>query len=99
MRRAVAGAAVRLNPPRSAGREVVGGKPAGGRGNDNVVNHQRRTREAPARKLGAGVGRRVARPYHGAVTGVERVQDSRPPKSIDASVVEGRRPARTGAAV
>ncbi len=49
--------------------------------------------------LRAGVGRRVARPHDGAAAGVERVQDSGRAECVDAAVAEGRRPARTGAAI
>ena len=49
--------------------------------------------------LRAGVGRRVARPHDGAVAGVERVQDAGRAQRVDAAVAEGRRPARTGAAI
>ena len=45
------------------------------------------------------VGRRVARPHDGAVGGVERVQDSGRTEREDATVAEGRRPARAGARV
>ena len=99
VRRAVAPAAGRAEPARIAGGEVVGGERAGGGDDDEVVDHQRRAREAPARDLRAGVGRRVARPHDGAVAGVERVQDSGRAKCVDATVAEGRRPARTGAAI
>ena len=74
VRRAVA-AAGRAEPARLAGGEVVGDERAGV-DDDQVVDHQGRAREAPARDLGAGVGRRVARPHDAAVTGVEHVQDS-----------------------
>ena len=47
----------------------------------------------------AGVGRRIARPHDVAVTGVERVQNCGRAKCVDATVAEGRRRARTGAAV
>ena len=47
----------------------------------------------------AGVGRRVARPDDGAITGVERVQDPGRAKRVDATAAEGRRRARTGAAI
>ena len=97
--RAVAAAAGRAEPARIAGGDVVGGEPAGGGDDDDVVDHQRRAREAPARNLRAGVGRRVARPHDGAVAGVERVQDSGRAERVDATVAEGRRPARTGAAI
>ena len=99
LRRAVAAAAVRAEPARIAGGEVVGGERAGGGDDDEVADHQRRAREAPARDLRAGVGRRVARPHDGAVAGVERVQDSGRAKRVDATVAEGRRRARTGAGI
>ena len=99
MRRAVAAAAGRAEPARIAGGEVVGDELAGGGDDHDVVDHQRRAREAPARDLHAGVGRRVARPDDGAVTGVERVHDSGRAECVDATVAEGRRRARTGAAI
>src|SRR5437870_8470466 len=99
MWRAVATAAGRAQPAPIAGGEVVGDEPASGGYDDGVVNHQWRAREAPDRNLDAGVGRRVARPHDGAVTGIERVQDSRRAERIYASVVDGRRPARTGAGI
>ncbi len=51
MRRAVAVAAVRAEPARLAGGEVVGDELAGGGDDDDVVDHQRRAREAPGRNL------------------------------------------------
>ncbi len=99
MWRAVAPAAGRAEPARIAGGDVVGGERAGGGDDDDVADHQRRAREAPARDLRAGVGRRVARPDDGAVTGVERVQDSGRAECVDAAVAEGRRRARTGAGI
>ena len=99
MRRAVAAAARRADPARLAGGEVVGGERAGRGDDDDVVDDQRRAREAPVRDLRAGVGRRVARPHDGAVAGVERVQDSGRAERVDAAVAEGRRRARTGAAI
>src|SRR5271157_3190344 len=99
MWRAVAGAAGRAEPARITGGEVVGDQPAGGGDDDDVVNHQWRACEAPVRDLRAGVGRRVARPNDRAVTGVECVQDSGRTKCVYATVAEGRRRARTGAAI
>src|SRR3989442_12086644 len=99
MWRAVATATGRAEPARLAGGRIVAGEPAGGGHDDEVVNHQRRAREAPTRELRACVGRRVARPHDGAVTGVQRVHDSGRTKCVDATVAHGRRPARTGAAI
>src|SRR5438093_12114281 len=82
-----------------AGRDVVRDEPAGGGHDDDVVDYQGRAREAPARVRCARVGRCVARPDDGAVMGVERVHDSGRPECVDATVAEGRRPARTGAAI
>src|SRR5439155_21310734 len=65
----------------------------------DVVNHQGRARETPARDFLPSVGCRVARPHDRTVTGVERVQDSGCTKCIDATVAEGWRPARTGAGI
>src|SRR3989442_4291035 len=99
MWRAVAGAAVRAEPARLAGGEVVSDERAGGGDDDDFVDHQRRARKAPARDLLAVVGRRVARPHDGAVSGVERVQDSGPTECVHATVADGRRPARTGTGI
>src|SRR5215207_8707701 len=99
MRRAVTRAAIRPEPARLAGGEVVGGELAGGGDDDEVVDDQRRAREAPARDFRAGVGGHVARPHDGAVTGVERVQDSGRTQGVHAAVAESRRRARTGAAI
>src|SRR5436309_1624429 len=99
MWRAVATAAGGAQPAPITGGEVVGDEPAGNGDDDEVVNHQWRARKAPARNLDAGVGRRVARPHYDTLTSVERVQDSRRAKRIYAPVVEGRRPARTGAGI
>jgi hypothetical protein len=99
MWRAVASAAVRAEPARFAGGEVVGDEPAGGGDDDDIASHQWRAREAPARNLLAGVGRRVARPHDGAATGVERVQDSGRTECVYATVAEGRRRARTSACI
>src|SRR5438132_13058232 len=99
MWRAVATAAIRAEPARLAGGEVVGDERAGGGDDDDAVDHQRRARKAPARHLLLGVGRRVARPHDGAVAGVERVHDSGPTECVHATVTERRRPARTGAAI
>src|SRR5439155_3003537 len=89
----------RAEPARMAGRDVVRDEPAGGGDDDDVVDYQGRAREAPARVRCAGVGRCVARPDDGAVTGVECVHDSGRPECVDATVAESRRPARTGAAI
>src|SRR5438874_2238837 len=99
MRRAVATAAVRAEPARFAGGQVVGDELAGGGDDDDVVDHQWRAREAPARDLLAGVGPSVARPHDGAVTGIERVHDSGRTERVYATVAEGRRAARTSARI
>src|SRR5918996_4591320 len=99
MRRAVAGTAGRAEPSRITGGDVVGGERTGGRDDDDVADDQRRARKAPARKLRARVGCRVARPRDGAVTGVERIQDSGRTKCVYATTAERRRPARTGATI
>src|SRR5437773_269541 len=99
MWRAVAAAAGRADPAPLTGGEIVGGEPAPGGGDDDVANNQWRAREAPARYLRAGIGRRIARPHHGAVTGIERVQDSGRAECVDATVAQGRRRARTGAGI
>src|SRR6266446_3375368 len=99
MWRAVASAARRAEPAPIASGGVVGDQLPSGGGNDDVIDHQRRARETPARDLLAGVGRRVARPHERAVTGVERVQDASRTKCVHATVAESRRPARTGAAI
>src|ERR1700682_1249127 len=99
MWRAVAGAAVRAEPARLARGEVVADKLASGGDDDDVAHHQRRARKSPARDLRAGVGRCVAPPHDGAVSGVERVQDSGPTECVHPTVAGGRRPARTGAAI
>ncbi len=99
MWRAVATAAGRAEPARIAGGEVVGDERAGGGDDDDVVDHQRRARKAPVRDLRVGVGRRVARPHDGAVTGVEHVQDSGRTECVYATAAEGRRRARTGAGI
>ena len=99
VRRAVAPAVFRAEPARLPGGEIVGGERAGSGGDDDVADHQRRARDAPVRDLSAGVGRRVARPDDGAVTGVERVQDSCSTERVDAAVAEGRRRARAGAGI
>ena len=52
-------------------------------------------RGAPSTHLGG----RVARPHHGPVTRVERVQDSCSTERVDATVAECRRCARAGASV
>src|SRR2546425_38385 len=79
--------------------EIVGGERAGDGDNDHVINHQRRTREAPIWNLPTSVGCGVARPHDLAVTGVERVQDPGRTEGVDAIFAEGGRCARTGAAV
>src|SRR2546422_2170292 len=99
MWRAVATATGRAQPARLAAGRIVAGEPAGSGHDDEVVYHQRRAREAPTRELRLCVGRRVARPHDGAVTGVERVHDSGPTECVDATVAEGRRPARTGTGI
>ena len=99
MWRAVARAAVRAEPARAAGGEVVGDELAGGGDDDDVVDHQRRAREAPVRDLRAGVGCGVARPHDGAVSRVQRVHDSGRAECVHAAVAEGRRRARTGTAI
>src|SRR5215471_18287452 len=99
MWRAVAPAAGRPEPAPRAGGEVIGDELARGGNDHNVADHQRRAREAPRRDLCAGVGRRIARPDDSAVTGVESVQDSGRAECVDVTVAEGRRRARTGAAI
>ena len=97
--RAVAPTAGRALPARMAGSDVVRGEHAGGRNDDNVANNQRRARKSPARDFRVSVRRRVARPDDGAVTRVERVQNSGRTKRIDATIAHDRRPSRTGAAI
>src|SRR6266498_5244584 len=99
MWRAVAGATVRAEPARLAGGEIVSDERARSGDDDDVADHQRRAREPPARNLLAGVRRRVARPHNGAITGVERVQDSGPTECVDPIVAEGRRAAGTGTGI
>ena len=77
LRGTVAPTAFRLNPALIAGGDVVGDEPARGRDDYNVIHHERRAREAPARKLGTRVGCRVASPHDRAAFGIECVQDSR----------------------
>ena len=72
-----------------AGGEVVGDERAGDGDDDDVVDHQRRARESPARDLRVGVGRRVPRPHDGAVPCVEHVQDSGRTERVYAAVAEG----------
>src|SRR5579859_4090158 len=60
--RAVAIAAVRAEPARGTGGQVVSGQLAGSGDDYHVAKNQRRTGEAPARRLHARVGRSVARP-------------------------------------
>ena len=99
MWRAVAPAAGRAEPAPIASGDVVGDERSRGGDDDDIVDHQWRAREAPARDFLAGVGRRVAGPHDRTVTGVERVQDPSRTKCVDATVAETRRPARTGAGV
>src|SRR5574341_1404263 len=99
MRRAVAAAAFRTEPALIPGGYVVCGEPAGGGHDHDVAHHQRRAGEAPARRLDARFGRGVTRPDDRAVAGVERVQDTSGPERVDATVTEGRRRARTDAAL
>src|SRR5205823_2283327 len=99
MRRAVAIAAVQLEPARFAGDGVVGGELACGGDNDEAIIHQWRAGEAPTRGLCVRVGSSIARPQDGAVAGVERVQDPGRAERVYAAVAEGRRRARTGARI
>src|SRR5437588_5108523 len=99
MWRAVATAAGRPEPAWTAGCDVVRGEPARGGHDDDVIDHQGRAGEAPARDVDGCVGRRVARPHHRAVTGVKRIHDSGRTKCVDAIVAERRRSARTGTAI
>src|SRR3990172_4745580 len=69
LRRAVATAALRTEPARLTGGDVVGNELARGGDDDHVVDHERRAREPPARDLRVGVGRHVAGPHAGAGTG------------------------------
>ena len=86
LRRAVTAAVLRAEPARLPCGGIVGGEPAGRGGDDEVVDHQWRARDAPVRDLPAGVGHRVARPDDRAVTGVERVQDAGSTERVDAAV-------------
>src|SRR5579864_1311205 len=99
MRRAVAHAVSRAGPAPGASVEVIGGELAGDADDDDIADHQWRAREAPVRSLRAGVGRRVARPYDRAITGVERIENSGGAECVYPVAIEGRRPARTGAAI
>ena len=99
VRRAVAPAAGLGEPARLAGGDLVGGEPAGGGDDEEVVDQQGRARDAPVRNLRAGVGHGVARPYDRAAAGVERVQDPGRAQGVDATVADGRRPSRAGAAL
>ena len=64
---------------------------------DQVVDHQRRAREAPTRDLLAGVCRRVARPHDGAVGGFEHIEDAGGPERVHPPAGQGGCGARPGA--
>jgi hypothetical protein len=98
MRRAVA-LAGRAGPARITGGEVIGKELTGRSDDDAIVGHYRRARETPVRNRRAVVGRHVSRPQDGAVIRIERVQDSGRAKCVYATVMEGRRRARTGAGI
>ena len=76
VRRAVAVAAIRREPPRRAGVPVVAGERADRADDDRVVHHQRRGREPPAGAGRVELGRHVARPDPGSGPRIERVQDA-----------------------
>ena len=97
--RAVASFVSRALPARIAGCDVVGSEHAGGRDDDSVANNQRRACKSPHWDFRLGIRCRVARPDDGAITSVERVQDSRRAKCVDAPVAQARRCARTGASI
>src|SRR5262245_57637854 len=103
MWRAVTRATSRAEPARLAGVQVIADELAGDGNNDDVVHHQRGAREAPVwdlrvsaseRGTPVSVGRRIVRPYDGAISGVERVQDSGCTEGVDPTIAEGRRRAR-----
>src|SRR5262245_51639532 len=78
------------DPARLACADVVGDQLAGGSYDHDVVNHQRGTGEAPTGHFGIAVGGDVAGPHHGAVAGIERVQNSGCAKRIHSTVADGR---------
>src|SRR5439155_18766625 len=97
--RAVAAAVLRTDPARLTGREVVGGERTGHGDDHDVVDHQRRARDAPFRDLPASVGCGIARPHGHAAGRVESVQYSGRAHCVDATLSECRCATRTGAAV
>ena len=99
VRRAVAAAVQRADPAQLAGGDVVPGERAIDADDHHVVDDERRARDAPERHFARGFGRGVVRPDHLAGAGVERIQHAGGAHRVDAILVNGRRAARTGAAV
>src|SRR5262249_13684135 len=99
VRRAIASAAGLRQPALVAGGAIVGDEPAARGGDNQVVNYQWGTREAPARELRPGAGGSIARAPDCTVGRVQRGQDAGRTEGVHAAVGEGRGRTRAGPGV